>query len=139
MKWIVCILIALMLAGSSPVGSLQLMFIYTDNKPHDPPADVARIPVIHIESSQTAYAGATWIKLNEQTPLKIDGKLDKSYAYRWADKVYPARHFFVMSSFEHCITWDVRPSDEFDEFLEENGYRRAEIKDETIEVNEIIR
>jgi len=138
MKILVCLLTVLLLAGTV-YGQNQLMFIYADDKPHDSPADLASVPIVNRITGQTAYAGATWIKLAEQTPLRADGRLNKSYAYRWADKVYPARNFYVMSSFKHCIAWDVRPSDEFGEFLEDNGYRRAEVKDAEVEIKEILR
>jgi len=135
MKLRICIL-AILLLVAAVYGQNQLMFIYADGKPHDSPADVASVPVLNKITGQTAYAGATWTKLAEQTPLKADGSLDKRYAYRWADKVYPARNFYVMSSFQHCIAWDVRSSDNFDQFLEDNGFQRLKLRAGGAEIKE---
>jgi len=109
--------------------SLQLMFIYTDNGRHDRPMDVASVSVVQRVGERRAFAGAVWIGM-EVININLDGSPDRRRRNRWADRVYPDRNFNLLTDRDFCVAWDVRRSDEFADFLAENGYERVEVEDE---------
>ena len=92
-------LLAIVLICTAAVASQnQLFVIYTDNQLHDPPADRASVPVVQVVSGDTAWAGAVWVR--------------------------PVDDFSYLSTCGYCIAWDVRPSDQFEQFLTQHSYRR---------------
>lgn len=76
-------------------SNTQTFFIYTDSDLHEAPADRAGIPLTSLEDTLTVVAYAGAV---------------------WGEHDLSGR--------EYCIAWLVRPADEFDEWLVEQGYQK---------------
>lgn len=75
---------------------METFFIYPDNELYPLPANKASVPLV-----------------------VIDGDPDEIVAYAGT-----TWKICDLSDRDYCIAWGVRDSDEFDEWLEEQGYMR---------------
>lgn len=104
MKTLIIIIVFLIVVCGLQIancGDEQTFFIYTDNELHPGPADLASIALV-----------------------EIDG--DSSLVMAYAGAIWGEHD---LSGRDYCIAWGVGSSDEFDEWLEEQGYRRFRILD----------
>ncbi|MCF7810925.1 hypothetical protein K9N50_08040 [bacterium] len=95
MKYFIISIFVLFLVIGLFGSDTQTFFIYDDDQIHQPPADLASIPLTTLVDTVTviAYAGAVW------------GEHD-------------------LSNRDYCLAWSVESSCDFDEWLENQGYRR---------------
>ncbi|NQU05888.1 MAG: hypothetical protein HQ568_07330 [Calditrichaeota bacterium] len=95
MRYIGLIILALSFGLLAHGSDTQTFFIYTDNELHPLPADKASIPLTTLEDTLTIVAYAGAI---------------------WGE--------YDLSGREYCLAWSAQSSVNFDEWLENQGYRR---------------
>jgi len=95
-KIIVVMSLALMFIVSVFGENTQTFFVYEDNDQHQPPADRATLPLVALEGDSTEV-------------LAYAGAV-------WGE--------YDLSGRDYCIAWTVLPSDQFDEWLADQDYRR---------------
>ena len=77
-------------------GNTQTFFIYEDDTEHQPPADRATVPLVALEG-------------------------DSAEVLAYAGAVWGEHD---LSGRDYCIAWTVLPSNQFDDWLADQGYRR---------------
>jgi len=86
----------IILSAMLATGNMQTFFIYEDMDVHPLPADRACVPLV-----------------------ALDG--DSAQVVAYAGAVWGSHD---LSGREYCLAWAVRTSDEFVDWLNEQGYRR---------------
>ncbi len=83
-------------------SNMQTFFIYEDSGNHSQPADKACVELVALEG-------------------------DSTQVIAYAGAIWGSHD---LSGRDYCIAWTVRPSDEFDDWLNEQGYRRKPMEPE---------
>jgi len=86
----------IILSALLAASNMQTFFIYEDSGNHPLPADKACVALVALEGDSTQVVA-------------------------YAGAIWGSHD---LSGRDYCIAWVVRPSDDFDDWLNEQGYRR---------------